>query len=179
MKNKLYIIVTIGIFAIFTQSCMVTEPYYTTVKKLYEVKPGMTLKKVAETLAIQPYDFYYNISNENMVYVFKYKHMYHKMTLVMQKPDVRNEPYLNSGGSEFYKEPGDIYMEFDKSKKLVGYHTTKGRANNVNILKHENTIKAIQQDYTKFNALDDEPKKSKKSNMLKSKKFKFLHKKKK
>ena len=175
MKN-IYKITIIGLFAIIMQSCMVTEPYYTTVKKLYDVKPGMNLKKVNETLSVEPYDFYYNVGGENMVYVYKYQHMYHKMTLIMMKPDTRNETYLNTGGSEYYKQPGDIYMEFDKSKKLVGFHTETGRANNVRILKHENTIKEIQRDYNRFNELDT-GKKSEKKGLLKGKKFKFLRKK--
>ncbi len=135
----------------FMSSCSpkITEPYYTTVKKLYDVNPGDKLKKVNETLGIEPYDFYFNSNEGSIVYVFKYMHQYHKYNAFAGA-----EEALRTGEPRF-KEPNNIYMEFDqKSKKLLGYYTDNGKSKTLAILKHENTIREIQKDYTAYERLD-------------------------
>ena len=137
------------------QSCSVIEPYHTNIKRLYDVEPGAKVTKVNETLGVTPYDFYHNFTDGTIVYVYKYKHLYHKMKLVLGKPDVRNENYLTTGGKDFYKKPSNIYMTFDQaSGQLIGYHTDAGRENSEYIMKHENTLREVNKDYRKFEKLN-------------------------
>ncbi|MFH2144192.1 MAG: hypothetical protein ABIJ97_17325 [Bacteroidota bacterium] len=168
MKNKIYIIVVIAALAgLLFQSCSVmVEPYYTNVKKLYTVEPGQNVQKINELLGIGPYDFYYNFSEGTIVYVYKYKHLYHKMNIVLNQPDTRNEMFLNTGGVDYYREPANIYMTFDQNTgKLIGYHTDAGRENSTYVMRHENSLREINRDYKLYEKLYV-PQRKKKSGFL-------------
>jgi hypothetical protein len=161
MKHNIFIVIIITLFFV-NQGCKVVEPHYTSIEKLYKVDPGMGLNKVNEILEMTPYDFYFNIKEGTYVYVYKYKHQYHKFKKVLGVPDLRNEEYLSSGGSDYYKEPANIYMTFDqKTGLLISYHTDAGRENAENIIKHENTLKIVNSKYEEYNYLDIPSKKKK------------------
>ena len=154
MKRNIYLIFGIVLASFLIQSCSITEPHYTSIKKLYGVEPGVKIKKVNEQLGVKPYDFYYNFSDGTVVYVYQYKHLYHKMKLVLGKPDVRNENYLTTGGKDHYKKAGNIYMTFDQSSgSLIGYNSDAGRENSVNVMMHENTLREVDADYKKYERL--------------------------
>lgn len=146
----IYTITSFVILISLLSSCSkIIEPHYTTVKKLYDVKNGDNLKKVNETLGVTPYDFYFNTKEGSVVYVYKYKHEYHKLQ------SAANSEASLTMGTPRYKEPGNIYMEFDQSsKKLLGFYTDNGKEKTLDILKHENTLRQIQKDYTKYNLLN-------------------------
>jgi hypothetical protein len=156
MKNKILKYMLLAVISGFLlQSCsVVVEPYYTNVKKLYTVEPGQNLQKINELLGVGPYDFYYNFSEGTIVYVYKYKHLYHKMNLVLNQPDVRNDMFLNTGGVDYYKEPANIYMTFDQNTgKLITFHTDAGRENSYYIMRHENSLREINRDYKLYEKL--------------------------
>lgn len=162
MKHYIFAGIILVLFGI-NQGCKVVEPHYTNIEKLYKVDPGMNLNKVNELLETTPYDFYYNFKEGTFVYVYKYKHQYHKFKKILGVPDLQNEEYVSSGGVDFYKDPSNIYMTFDqKSGLLITFNTDAGRESSEAIIKHENTLKIVNSKYKEYEYLEF-PKKKKKS----------------
>jgi len=151
MKYKIiYTVISFVTLVGLLSSCSkVTEPYYTTIKKIYDVNYGDKLQEVNQTLGVKPYDFYFDVKKGSFVYVYKYMHEYH----TLHSP-ARSKEALTYGTSRF-KEPSNVYMEFNQdSKELLGFYTDNGKEKTIDILKQENTLREVQKDYTNYEKLN-------------------------
>ncbi|HIA05312.1 MAG TPA: hypothetical protein EYN71_01115 [Flavobacteriales bacterium] len=142
--------------AIIGSSCR-TVPYYTTVKKMTQIRTGMKLDAVNSTLGISPHDYYLDVNNGKKIMVYKYKHRYHKVL----KMEVSKERGL-AGGSPRFRKANNAYFVFDQnSGKLDGFITDLGRKQGEEILKDENYLRLFLDDPEKMRGLTS--KSSKKS----------------
>jgi hypothetical protein len=138
MKKITISLIFLGTF--FLLSCKTTiNPYYTTVEKMYNVEPGMTLTEITKALGVNPYEIYMDVNNGNRVLVFKYKKRHQKVPMNKQN----KEEYLATS-NERYLEEGSIYMIFTpKENKLISYYTTSGRYRTLEELIWEDKMKLV------------------------------------
>ena len=134
--------------AIIGSSCR-TVPYYTTVKKMTQIRTGMKLDAVNSTLDISPHDYYLDVNNGKKIMVYKYKHRYHKVL----KMEVSKERGL-AGGSPRFRKANNAYFVFDQnSGKLDGFITDLGRKKGEKILDEENYLRLTLADPQKIRGL--------------------------
>lgn len=125
---------------IFLFSCKTTiNPYYTTVEKMYNLEPGMTVTDINKALGVNPYEIYMDVNNGNRVLVYKYKKRHQKIPVNKQ-----NKEEFLATSSERYLEEGSIYMIFSpKDNKLISYYTTSGRNRGLDELIWEDKMKLV------------------------------------
>ncbi len=120
-------------------------PNYTTVQEIYNLKKGMSLDRVNATLGIGPYEFYTTFEGGDKVLVYKYKKQYQ----LIPSNELNDREGLSGGGTERYKNEGDLYIVFDqKTNEMVYFVTTKGREIAKKIINESNQLRLLKLEST-------------------------------
>ena len=134
MKKLKKISIIFGVCLVsFTNAQKIQKEHFTTIDKLFYVELGMTANEVQTTLNVEPFDFYQNLAEGEMIIEYRYLH---------KKLQIRSKDnnYVKSKGEDYYTEPASIFCTFDKDKNLVSYYTDAGNANSEDAYIWENTI---------------------------------------
>ena len=83
----------------------------------------MTSNEVQSTLGVEPFDFYQNLSEGEMIVEYRYLH---------KKLEIKSKDnnYVKSTG-RIITEPSSIYCTYDKEGKLIAYYTDAGKNNSM------------------------------------------------
>ena len=131
IKNTLLLL---GVFVVSIASAQkIQKEHFTTIDKLFYVELGMTSDEVQSTLGVEPFDFYQNLSEGEMIVEYRYLH---KKLQIKSK----DNNYVKSKGEDYYTDPSSIYCTYDKEGKLIAYYTDAGRDNSEDAYIWENTV---------------------------------------
>ena len=134
MKKIKNILLLLGVFVVsITSAQKIQKEHFTTIDKLFYVELGMTSNEVQSTLGVDPFDFYQNLSEGEMIVEYRYLH---------KKLEIKSKDnnYVKSKGEDYYTEPSSIYCTYDKEGKLIAYYTDAGKNNSEDAYIWENTI---------------------------------------
>ena len=135
MKNLTRIFIFLGVCLVtLTNAQKIQKEHFTTIDKLFYVELGMTSNEVQTTLGVEPFDFYQNLAEGEMIIEYRYLH---------KKLEIRSKDnnYVKSKGADYFTEASSIYCTFDKDKKLIAFYTDAGNENSEDAYLWENTIK--------------------------------------
>ena len=135
MKNLTRIFILLGVCLVtLTNAQKIQKEHFTTIDKLFYVELGMTSNEVQTTLGVEPFDFYQNLAEGEMIIEYRYLH---------KKLEIRSKDnnYVKSKGADYFTEASSIYCTFDKDKKLIAFYTDAGNENSEDAYLWENTIK--------------------------------------
>jgi hypothetical protein len=135
MKKLRNILILISVCLVTSSNAQkIQKEHFTTIDKLFYVELGMTSVEVQTTLGVDPFDFYQNLSESEMIVEYRYLH---------KKLEVRanDNNYVKTKGEDYYTDASSIYCTYDKEGKLVAYYTDSGNANSEDAYIWENTIK--------------------------------------
>ena len=131
IKNTLLIL---GVFVISSASAQkIQKEHFTTIDKLFYVELGMTTDEVQSTLGVEPFDFYQNLSEGEMIVEYRYLH---------KKLEIKSKDnnYVKSKGEDYFTDPSSIFCTYDKEGKLIAYYTDAGKNNSEDAYIWENTV---------------------------------------
>lgn len=114
----------------------IQKEHFTTIDKLFYVEIGMTSTEVQSTLGVDPFDFYQNLAEGEMIVEYRYLH---KKLQIKSK----DNNYVKSQGEDYFTDASSIYCTFDMDKKLIAFYTDSGNANSEDAYIWENTIKQV------------------------------------
>jgi hypothetical protein len=114
----------------------IQKEYFTTIDKLFYVEIGMTSNEVQSTLGVDPFDFYQNLAEGEMIVEYRYLH---KKLQIKSK----DNNYVKSKGEDYFTDASSIYCTFDTDKKLLAFYTDSGSENSEEAYIWENTIKQV------------------------------------
>ncbi len=131
IKNTLLLLGVLIVSSLNAQK--IQKEHFTTIDKLFYVELGMTSNEVQSTLGVEPFDFYQNLSEGEMIVEYRYLH---------KKLEIKSKDnnYVKSTGEDYYTEPSSIYCTYDKEGKLIAYYTDAGKNNSEAAYIWENTI---------------------------------------
>lgn len=121
-------------------------PPYTSVDRIVNVKPGMTIFDVNRILNIDPYDVYHLQEDGSLILVYNYRVKERRMDLPMDTAKrletIRSEQAQTAGETVYRDEGSRIYVFFRKGivESLV---TDSGKENSEYILLVENNIRLL------------------------------------
>ena len=134
MKKLRNILILISVCLVTSSNAQkIQKEHFTTIDKLFYVELGMTSVEVQTTLGVDPFDFYQNLSESEMIVEYRYLH---------KKLEVRanDNNYVKTKGEDYYTDASSIYCTYDKEGKLVAYYTDSGNANSEEAYIWENTL---------------------------------------
>ncbi len=138
------LILTMFVFGLANGQSKWNAPTYTNVKKISELKPGMTLTQVNSKLGIQPYNMYMTDENNNTIVLYNYRTLERKIVV---DNDIRqhtqgNESSQTKGDLWYSSTSSTIYILFadNKMKFLI---SDKGREEVEYLIIKDNTIRFI------------------------------------
>lgn len=134
MKKIKNILLLTGVFVVSISSAQkIQKEHFTTIDKLFYVELGMTSNEVQSTLGVEPFDFYQNLSDGEMIVEYRYLH---------KKLEIKSKDnnYVKSKGEDYYTDPSSIYCTYDKEGKLIAYYTDAGKNNSEDAYIWENTV---------------------------------------
>ena len=134
MKKLRNILILISVCLVTSSNAQkIQKEHFTTIDKLFYVELGMSSVEVQITLGVDPFDFYQNLSESEMIVEYRYLH---------KKLEVRakDNNYLKTKGEDYYTDASSIYCTYDKEGKLVAYYTDSGNANSEEAYIWENTL---------------------------------------
>jgi len=114
----------------------IQKEHFTTIDKLFYVEIGMTSNEVQSTLGVDPFDFYQNLAEGEMIVEYRYLH---KKLQIKSK----DNNYVKSNGEDYFTDASSIYCTFDMDKKLIAFYTDSGNENSEEAYIWENTIKQV------------------------------------
>lgn len=140
---KMRQLLAIMLFAVGLSSCRVYVPEYTTVEEMYKLEKGMSKEQVNTTLGIKPHEFYTSFDEAHTAVVYKYKKQFQKV----KRDSVYETKNLAKGGTEYFKNIGNLYVLFDSdSDKMDYFITTSGRKSATNVIAQSRSIDEIEND---------------------------------
>ena len=75
MKNLTRIFIFLGVCLVtLTNAQKIQKEHFTTIDKLFYVELGMTSNEVQTTLGVEPFDFYQNLAEGEMIIEYRYLH---------------------------------------------------------------------------------------------------------
>ena len=134
MKKIKNILLVLGVFVISVCSAQkIQKEHFTTIDKLFYVEIGMTTNQVQTTLGVEPFDFYQNLSEGEMIIEYRYLH---------KKLEIKSKDnnYVKSKGEDYYTDAASIYCTYDKEGKLIAFYTDAGKNNSEDAYIWENTV---------------------------------------
>jgi len=138
------LILTMFVFGSANGQSKWNVPTYTNVKKISELKPGMTITQVNSKLGIQPYNMYMTDENNNTIVLYNYR-------TVERKIVVDNDVRQHTQGNESSQTKGDVWYSSTSStiyvlfadNKMKSLISDKGREEVEYIIIQDNTIRFI------------------------------------
>jgi len=134
MKKMKRIFICIGVCLVtITNAQKIQKEHFTTIDKLFYVELGMSASEVQYTLGVEPFDFYQNLAEGEMIIEYRYLH---------KKLEIKSKDnnYVKSKGIDYFTEASSIYCTFDRNKKLLAFYTDAGNENSESAYIWENTI---------------------------------------
>jgi len=134
MKKMKRIFICIGVCLVtITNAQKIQKEHFTTIDKLFYVELGMSASEVQYTLGVEPFDFYQNLAEGEMIIEYRYLH---------KKLEIKSKDnnYVKSKGVDYFTEASSIYCTFNKDKKLLAFYTDAGNENSESAYIWENTI---------------------------------------
>jgi hypothetical protein len=143
MRKSLLLLSSALLF--LTLSCSKTVvPNFTTVDEIYNLKPGMSLSQVNQTLGVLPHEFYTNFQDGSKVVEYKYRRKY-------QRVSIKQAPYVLNSGSERFRDEESVFVVFDaQSGKMRNFVTTAGRKSALKELNNSYNLSLIQENPIRF-----------------------------
>jgi|GEM_PF-1802764 len=133
----------IALVAAGLSSCRVYIPEYTTVEEMYNLRKDMSKEQVNKTLGIKPHEFYSSFDEAHTAVVYKYKKEFQKV----KRDSVYETKNLASGGMEYFKNVGNLYVLFDSdSDKMDYFITSSGRKNATKVIAESRSLRDIEED---------------------------------
>ena len=114
MKQKSIVLIAMLFCSLFlqAQSARVyerTEPEFTTVDRLVNLKAGMTKEEVLSTLEVYPYDILYNQENQCEIHIVKYAKTKRRHMARADKPGTSEQ--LNDG-DPYYSDMNEVAIYY-------------------------------------------------------------------
>ena len=118
-------------------------PQYTSVEKILNVRPGMTLSDVNMTLGIDPFDVYYIYSDGSFILVYNYRLKYRMMDeSIINKEPITSERAQTVGEPIYPDYSSRLYVIF-KDNIVQSLITDAGKENAEYILLVENNVQLL------------------------------------
>jgi len=118
-------------------------PQYTSVEKILNVRPGMTLSDVNMTLGIDPFDVYYIYSDGSFILVYNYRLKYRMMDESMIDIETIRSERAQTAGEPVYRDYSSrLYVKF-KNSIVQSLITEVGKENAEYILLVENNVQLL------------------------------------
>jgi hypothetical protein len=118
-------------------------PPYTNVEKIVNVRPGMTLYEVNQTLGIDPFDVYYIYSDGSFIVIYNYRLKYRIMNeSIIDKEPITSERAQTVGEPIYPDYSSRLYVIF-KDNIVQSLITDAGKENAEYILLVENNVQLL------------------------------------
>ena len=135
---------------LFVSCSRYIAPPYTSMDKVIQLKPGMSVESVGKTIGLEPYEIYVSDGDSKMTVLYKYRLKGRRMTVVSPSPNereskIRSEDGQMAGELWYEKTSRTLYVTFDNGQ-MKSYVTSKGRFDGEALSFSNNNIKKINKE---------------------------------
>lgn len=151
MKKSIFL-VCVAVALLFS-SCAsfqstVKAPKFTSVDRLYQIKPGNSYDMVTQTLGCDPYNLLSNQQDGYAIYLYKYKKVEREIDSKQAK--VLDQRGGETAGMEIYNPKLEDAILIFKDNKLESIITVQGRKDSPSIVMLNNTLFQITKENGKY-----------------------------